>query len=81
MSVYRIYFTLKVFLIIQIEKSVDGVLGIQTQGRRMVGADKTMELWRPPMVIVFHALSLIFCHFIKTTAYHMGQMRAFISFY
>ena len=33
---------------IQIEKSVDGVLGIQTRGRRMVGADKTMELWRPP---------------------------------
>ena len=32
---------------IQIEKSVDGVLGIQTRGRRMVGADKTTELWRP----------------------------------
>ena len=43
MSVYRIYFTLKVFLIIQIEKSVDGVLGIQTQGLRMVGADETTE--------------------------------------
>ena len=34
--------------IIQIEKSVDGVLGIQTLGRRMVGADKATELWRPP---------------------------------
>ena len=34
--------------IIQIEKSVDGVLGIRTQGHRMVGADKTMEPWRPP---------------------------------
>ena len=34
--------------IIQIEKSVDGVLGIQTRGRRMVGADETMEVWRPP---------------------------------
>ena len=33
--------------IIQIEKSVDGVLGIRTRGRRMVGADKTTELWRP----------------------------------
>ena len=32
----------------KIEKSVDGVLGIQTQGRRMVGADETTELWRPP---------------------------------
>ena len=30
------------------EKSIAGVLGILTRGRRMVGADKTMELWRPP---------------------------------
>ena len=33
---------------IPIEKSIDSVLGIRTRGRRMVGADKTMELWRPP---------------------------------
>ena len=33
---------------LQIEESIDGVLGIQTRGRRMVGADKTVELWRPP---------------------------------
>ena len=33
---------------ISIWKSIDGVLGIQTRGRRMVGADETMELWRPP---------------------------------
>ena len=32
---------------IQIEKSIDGVLGIRTRGCRMVGADKTTELWRP----------------------------------
>ena len=30
---------------IQIEKSVDGVHGIQAHSRRMVGTDKTMELW------------------------------------
>ena len=29
-------------------KSVDGVLGIRTWGRRMLGADETTELWRPP---------------------------------
>ena len=34
--------------VIQIEKSINGVLVIQTQGRRMVGADDTMELWQPP---------------------------------
>ena len=37
------------FLVIiskQIEKSIDGVLGIQTRDRRMVGADKTTELWQ-----------------------------------
>ena len=32
---------------IQIQKRVDGVLGMQTLGRRMVGADETTELWRP----------------------------------
>ena len=45
--VYFRYFLITIS-IIQIEKSVDGVLGIQTLGRRMVGADKTTELWRPP---------------------------------
>ena len=33
---------------IQIEKSKDGVLGIRTQGRRMVGAGETTEQWWPP---------------------------------
>ena len=32
---------------IQIQKSIDSVLGIWTWGRRMVGADETRELWRP----------------------------------
>ena len=34
--------------IIQIGKSVDGVLGIRTRGRTLVGPDETTELWRPP---------------------------------
>ena len=52
MGQYRplfVYF--RSFLIIistQIEKSIDDVLGIRTRGRRMVGIDETMELWRPP---------------------------------
>ena len=33
---------------LQIDKSIDGVLGIRTRGRRMEGADETTELWRPP---------------------------------
>ena len=37
-----------VTILIQIEKSKDGVLGIRTQGRRMEGPDETTELWRPP---------------------------------
>ena len=32
----------------KLKKSVDGVLGIRTRGRRMVGADETTELWRLP---------------------------------
>ena len=38
---------------IQIEKRVDGVLGIRTRGRRMVDADETTELWRPPEVDLY----------------------------
>ena len=38
-----------VTILIQIEKSVDGEIGIRTQGRRMVGADKTTERWRSPL--------------------------------
>ena len=50
--VYFRYF-LDTISIIQIEKSVDGVLGIQTWGCRMVGADETTELWRPPTKISY----------------------------
>ena len=38
-------------LIFKKKKSVDGVLGIRNWGRRMVGADETTELWRPPAKI------------------------------
>ena len=30
-------------------KSVDGVLGTQTQGGRMVGEDESTELWGTPI--------------------------------
>ena len=43
---------------IQIEKSLDGVLGIWTWGRRMVGIYKTMELWRPPPWILFYIMKV-----------------------
>ena len=32
------------------EESVDGLLGIRTRGRKMVGAYETTELWRPPIL-------------------------------
>ena len=54
MGQYRplfVYF--RSFLVtISIEKSIDGVLGIRTRGRKMVGADETTELWRPPCRII-----------------------------
>ena len=34
----------------KLKKRVDGVLGIRTRGRRLVGADKTTEIWWPPWV-------------------------------
>ena len=30
-------------------KSIDGVLGTQTRGSRMVGTDESTELWRHPI--------------------------------
>ena len=44
-----VYFRSFLISIIQIEKSIDGVLGIRTWGRRMVGADETNEQWWPPL--------------------------------
>ena len=49
LSVYFRSFLLTIS--IQIEKSIDGVLGIRTRGRRMVGTDETTELWRPLWVV------------------------------
>ena len=45
---FRLFSSFHITNQLQIEKSVDGVLAIWTWGCRMVGADKTIELWRPP---------------------------------
>ena len=47
--VYFRYF-LDTISIIQIEKSIDGVLGIWTWGRRMVGADETADYGGHPIL-------------------------------
>ena len=48
-GLFLVYFrSFLVTISIQIEKSIDGVLGIRTRGHRMVGTDETTELWRPP---------------------------------
>ena len=43
--------------ITQIEKGIDGVLGIRTNGRRMLGVDETIELWRPPQKFLILLIS------------------------
>ena len=60
--VYFCYF-LDTISIIQIEKNINGVVGIQTRGRRMVGADKTTELWRTPNILFFY-LDMSYCDFL-----------------
>ena len=45
--------------IIQIERNIDGVFGIQTQGRRMVGTDETRQLWRLPDYTLLFLISRI----------------------
>ena len=54
--VYFRHFLITISLL-QIEKSVDGVLGIPTRGLMMVGADNTTELWQPPLKDLFSVLS------------------------
>ena len=49
---FRSFLVPTIISIIQIEKSVDGVLGIRTRGLRMVGNDATTELWRHPQWII-----------------------------
>ena len=64
-----VFFYFSHFLItistIQIEKIFDGVLGIWTHVRWMVGTDETTELWRPPKNILVellgHLLLRLFC--------------------
>ena len=53
-NAYNFFFrSFRVTISIQIEKSIDGVLGIRTRGRRIIGADETTELWRPPLFKTF----------------------------
>ena len=51
-------------------KNVDGVHGIRTRGRRMLGTDNSTKLWRPP-------IPFIFCLFPtnKTTTFYNKLLR------
>ena len=51
-------------------KSVVGVLGIRTRGRRRVGADETMELWWPPRRLLLVWLR----HLINTNKCSIEQL-------
>ena len=44
-SLFVYFRSFLIIISIQIEKSIDGVLGIRTRGCNMVGADETTELW------------------------------------
>ena len=35
---------------------MDGALGIRTRDRRLVGADESTELWRPPNLISYSSI-------------------------
>ena len=42
----------------KLKKSVDGVLGIQTWGGRMEGANESTELWRNPKLLLLHLATI-----------------------
>ena len=60
-SVYfRLYNMLQFKFKFKLKKSVDGVLGIQTRGGRMEGANESTELWRHPLFPPFtSAISIV----------------------
>ena len=62
--VYFRYFLITIST--QIEKSVDGVLGIRSRGRSLVGVDKTTELWRPP--------SAMLSYYLNATTYNLADL-------
>ena len=51
-----------IFRSLQMSNSIDGELGIRTQGGRMVGEDESIELWRQPSCV----FSVIHCNTIST---------------
>ena len=66
--------------IIRIEKSIDVVLGIQTRGRMMIGADNTTELWRPPSILKFVLISPFFALlnvYFSVSLFRSGPARSF----
>ena len=67
-----VYF--RVTISIQIEKSIDGLLGIRTRGRRMVGADKTTELWRPPYFRPSFFLALKYILYVHVAYIQMSSL-------
>ena len=53
------------------DKSINGVLGTRTRVGRMVGAYKSTELWRHPLVFVgFFIYILLFCQQPSVTKHH-----------
>ena len=60
------------------DESIDGVLGTWTRGSRMVGTDKSTELWRHPSLLVFLSfpsfLSVYFCPVVDVLSFFGGNL-------
>ena len=65
--------------IVQINDKSYGVLGTQTQGGRMVGADESTELWRLPCKPFCHSkkasrIGKFVIHHLHITLYSFGNL-------
>ena len=60
--------------IIQIEKSIDGVLGIWTRGHGMVGADETTELYFSVFIIQSNYIKRVL-HTLVLWAKYLNEQR------
>ena len=58
-------------------KSIDGVLGILTRDCKMVGADESTELWRPPNIMFFILHMLFWDYVVRTIFSYLDVIKRF----
>ena len=70
------FHTYHIIIKIQINKSVDFAIGIWTSGCRMVGSDRSTELWRPNYHQLFYCHLRGYIGYSKNSFFGIGPHRS-----